>query len=307
MTEVDPSRRLRRRDRRRVRRRRRDLRQPDGAAADARRPAGPADQQPRPGHLRRRVDVPGQPAAAVRQGRRGRGLDPVPPGLRRHRLRQAARDDGRHPGRPARQPEHLRDRRLRPAEAAAARQPRRPRQHGQQPDVLLGAQALHRGSSSRRSTSSPASGPSSREGRRPRRLDATTTSTGSSPTSASSTSAAPTRRCGCSRCTRASPSTRCDEATGFDLQVDADGAIPETRQPTAEELVLINEVLDPKGLRFKEVPNPHDPPGAQDPVHRAGRGPPPRRADRHGLGLRPAAASAARRTPAASASWPAPR
>ena len=45
-----------------------------------------------------------------------------------------------------------------------------------------------------------------------------------------------------------------DEATGFDLQVDADGAVPETRQPTAEELVLINEVLDPKGLRFKEVP-----------------------------------------------------
>jgi len=47
-----------------------------------------------------------------------------------------------------------------------------------------------------------------------------------------------------------------DEATGFDLQVDADGAVPETREPTAEELILINEVLDPKGLRFKEVPNP---------------------------------------------------
>ena len=31
--------------------------------------------------------------------------------------------------------------------------------------------------------------------------------------------------------------------------------MPETRQPTAEELILINEVLDPKGLRFKEVPN----------------------------------------------------
>jgi acyl CoA:acetate/3-ketoacid CoA transferase beta subunit len=46
-----------------------------------------------------------------------------------------------------------------------------------------------------------------------------------------------------------------DEATGFDLQVDGDGAVPETRQPTAEELTLINEVLDPKGLRFKEVPD----------------------------------------------------
>ncbi len=46
------------------------------------------------------------------------------------------------------------------------------------------------------------------------------------------------------------------EASGCDLHVDGDGPIPETRQPTAEELVLINEVLDPKGLRFKEVPNP---------------------------------------------------
>ena len=45
------------------------------------------------------------------------------------------------------------------------------------------------------------------------------------------------------------------EASGCDLHVDADGAIPETRLPTGEELILINEVLDPKGLRFKEVPN----------------------------------------------------
>ena len=45
------------------------------------------------------------------------------------------------------------------------------------------------------------------------------------------------------------------EATGCDLHVDADGAIPESRLPTAEELILINEVLDPKGLRFKEVPD----------------------------------------------------
>ena len=49
------------------------------------------------------------------------------------------------------------------------------------------------------------------------------------------------------------------EASGCDLALpdsgaDADGAVPETRLPTAEELVLINEVLDPTGLRFKEVP-----------------------------------------------------
>jgi acyl CoA:acetate/3-ketoacid CoA transferase beta subunit len=45
------------------------------------------------------------------------------------------------------------------------------------------------------------------------------------------------------------------EASGCDLQVDADGGVPETRLPTTEELVLINEVLDPKGMRFKEVPD----------------------------------------------------
>jgi acyl CoA:acetate/3-ketoacid CoA transferase beta subunit len=42
------------------------------------------------------------------------------------------------------------------------------------------------------------------------------------------------------------------EATGFDLG-DLSEA-PETREPTTEELVVVTEVLDPKGLRFKEVP-----------------------------------------------------
>jgi acyl CoA:acetate/3-ketoacid CoA transferase beta subunit len=42
------------------------------------------------------------------------------------------------------------------------------------------------------------------------------------------------------------------EATGFDLEIPADVAT--TREPTAEEQVLVREVLDPKGLRFKEVP-----------------------------------------------------
>jgi len=41
-------------------------------------------------------------------------------------------------------------------------------------------------------------------------------------------------------------------ATGFALDVPAD--VPETRAPSYEELVIIREVLDPKGLRFKEVP-----------------------------------------------------
>ena len=43
------------------------------------------------------------------------------------------------------------------------------------------------------------------------------------------------------------------EATGFELDVPAE--VPTTREPTAEELTLIREVLDPKGLRFKEVPD----------------------------------------------------
>ncbi len=42
------------------------------------------------------------------------------------------------------------------------------------------------------------------------------------------------------------------EATGFELDVPAE--VPTTREPTMEEQVLIREVLDPKGLRFKEVP-----------------------------------------------------
>ena len=43
------------------------------------------------------------------------------------------------------------------------------------------------------------------------------------------------------------------EQTGFELDVPAD--VHTTREPTLEELVIIREVLDPKGLRFKEVPD----------------------------------------------------
>ncbi len=40
--------------------------------------------------------------------------------------------------------------------------------------------------------------------------------------------------------------------TGFELVIDGD--VPTTREPTDEELQLIGEVLDPRGLRMKEVP-----------------------------------------------------
>ena len=42
-------------------------------------------------------------------------------------------------------------------------------------------------------------------------------------------------------------------ATGFDLALP-DGDVPVTRAPSVGELVIIREMLDPKGLRFKEVP-----------------------------------------------------
>lgn len=44
------------------------------------------------------------------------------------------------------------------------------------------------------------------------------------------------------------------EATGFSLVVPTD--VPETRLPTADELELIREVIDPDGDREKEVPDP---------------------------------------------------
>jgi acyl CoA:acetate/3-ketoacid CoA transferase beta subunit len=42
-------------------------------------------------------------------------------------------------------------------------------------------------------------------------------------------------------------------ATGCALHVDAD--VPETRNPTTTELVLLREVLDPLGVRDREVPS----------------------------------------------------
>jgi acyl CoA:acetate/3-ketoacid CoA transferase beta subunit len=41
-------------------------------------------------------------------------------------------------------------------------------------------------------------------------------------------------------------------ATGFDLVIP--DRVPTTREPTAEELRLIREVIDPRGARYREVP-----------------------------------------------------
>ena len=44
-------------------------------------------------------------------------------------------------------------------------------------------------------------------------------------------------------------------ATGFELVVDgSDADVPPTREPTVEERILVREVLDPRGLRHREVP-----------------------------------------------------
>jgi hypothetical protein len=43
-------------------------------------------------------------------------------------------------------------------------------------------------------------------------------------------------------------------ATAFTLTVPSD--VPESRLPTADELELIREVIDPEGAREREVPDP---------------------------------------------------
>jgi hypothetical protein len=43
------------------------------------------------------------------------------------------------------------------------------------------------------------------------------------------------------------------ESTGFELTLP--DRVPETRAPTAEELRIIRDVLDPQGARDREVPS----------------------------------------------------
>ena len=122
---------------------------PMGLLPEPRCAAGQAHLQPAADDHRRRGAHPAGRSPARRHPGRRRGLDAVPARARvRRPLRQAARDDGRHPDRPRGQPEHLRDRRLGAAEAPAARRARRAGQHREQQDVLLGARSTPRASSS---------------------------------------------------------------------------------------------------------------------------------------------------------------
>lgn len=64
---------------------------------------------------------------------------------------------------------------------------------------------------------------------------------------------------GTMRLRSAHPGVSVDEivaATGFTLEIPSE--VPTTREPSLEELMLIREMLDPKGLRFREVPQPED-------------------------------------------------
>ncbi len=127
---------------------------------------------------------------------------------------------------------------------------------------------------------------------------------------ASSTSAAPTTRCGCGRCTRASPSTRCGRRPAATIASTATATSPRRALPTAG-----GAGPDPRGARPEGAALTGGPARRrrvieqllQHAAHRAGRRPPPGRADRHGLGRPGRGWSAAPRTPAGSASWPARR
>ena len=180
-----------------------------------------------------------------------RGLDPVPPGLRRGRLRQAARDDGRHPvdrhgnqnisaigdfAQPKRQLLGLRGA---PGNTVNHRTsywvPKHsPRVFVEQVDIVSGV------------------GPSAPKaaGRRPRYNDIRRIVTNL---------ARPRRRRpgDTMRLLSVHPGVTARRGAGGDRLrrwTSTRTTPPDEPAPTAEELILIREVLDPKGLRDKEVP-----------------------------------------------------
>ena len=252
-----PSGRLRRRHRRRVRRRRRALRQPDGAAAHARRAPVPAHPEPRPGHLRRGVAVPGQSPATLRPAFGGREVvegwipfrrvfDVVAHG-KRHVMMGATQVD-RHGNQnisaigdfkqPKRQ---LLGSRGAPGNTVNNRTsywvPKHsPRVFVEKVDIVTGVGPAR----------ANAAGPGASRYNDIHRI-------------VSNLAVFDLRGPGDTlRLLSVHPGVTLDEvreASGCDLHVDADGAVPESRLPTDEELIIINEMLDPNGLRFKEVPH----------------------------------------------------
>ena len=150
-------------------------------------------------------------------------------------------------------------------------------------------------------------GPHARPRRPGRPPPATTTSTGSSANLGVFDVARPRRHRAAAVGAPGRDRRRGAAATGFDARRPTADVPRRVSRPT-EELVIIREVLDPKGLRYREVPrgrmieqllkHPASPSWSACGT----------RSCRPAWAGSPAPAwSAARRTPAGSASWPAPR
>ena len=170
------------------------------------------------------------------------------------------------------------------AEAPAARRPRGARQHRQQHDVLLGAEALParlRRARRRRLRRRP----HPRRGRRPGGDPLPPGAPGGQQPRGLRLRRPRATRCGSSRCTPASASRTSQAASAFEIAVDRRGA----RDPRAHAR---RADADPRGARPAVAPRARrsrrgsDRAAAPHPADRAGRRTPPGRADRHGLGRR---------------------
>ena len=192
------------------------------------------------------VDEPNPVSGPGHEPRR-RSLAALPRDLRSPLERQPARDHGRQPDRSLRQPELRLHRRAQQAQGPAARHARRARATRSRIPPATGWRTRPRRSSSRRSTSSRASATTApRSSARPRRA-VPRRALRDLQSRASTTSRRPTAACGSSPCIpgvtrrrgrrehrlRARRSTATFRRPGL---------------PTAEELQLIREKIDPKGF-----------------------------------------------------------
>ena len=232
-----------------------------------------------------------------------RGLDALPHHLRHRLVRAPPRDDGRQRRSIASAT------RTSPAsatieqpEGAAPRHARRARQHHQPPDELLDPQPLDARLRRRRSTSCRGVGYDRARraragGARFHEIRRVVTNMGvlrlrdARPRDAAALGP-PGRLRGRRR--RRAPAFRSSSPT----------TSPTTRAPTAEELRLIREVIDPTGAARQKELERDDAPRSHTAHLRAVRHPLPDRPDRHGLGRRRAAHRRDERRRAGSASSP---
>ena len=191
----------------------------------------------------------------------------------------APRDDGRHPDRPLRQPEHRVHRRLGPARRRSCSACGARRATPSTTRRATGCRTTRRASFVEQVDFVSGVGypsPTSRS----------TRSAGSSATWACSTSRRPTTRCGCARSTPASSSTRSIEATGFEL-------VGRRRRARVAAAHRRGAAADPRGARPRRPARRRGAVSvmagerrAAHPALRPARRRVPDRADRHGLGGR---------------------